>query len=45
MIYSLWFSYNEQTGEPNPGDDDEDDESDDGSVVSNSFINSLTPWG
>jgi len=45
MIYSLSFSYNEQTGEPNPHDDEEDDDSDVGSVVSNSFTNSLSPWG
>ena len=47
MIYSLWFSYDEQTGERHPHEDSDEDNygSDDGEIVSNNFINSLSPWG
>ena len=44
-IYSISFSYDEITGEQNLYPDDEDVESDDGDLVSNSYINSLSPWG
>ena len=45
MIYSMWFSYDERTGERNLWPDDEDVDSDDEDLVSNSFVNSLSPWG
>ena len=45
MICSMWFSYDERTGERNLWPDDEDVDSDDEDLVSNSFVNSLSPWG
>ena len=44
--YCLWFSYDEQTGELNPQDDDDEDvDSSDENLISNRFMHSATPWG